>query len=322
MTTPKLLADIGGTNARFAIEVERGKLESVVVLKCANYPTLPDALHAYLALPEAIKSGSDKVKIAGIAIANPVHGDTIKMTNHHWTFSIQAIKQEFKFEQLLVVNDFKALAMALPFLDQTQRYQVGAGKPVADSVIGLLGAGTGLGVSGIIPTDGKWFALDSEGGHASFSPTNPIEISLLQYALQKHNHVSSERFLSGAGLELTYQALNANANTKADDIDIPEIMRRGLNDECPLCKQTLSLFCEMLGTMAGNLAISLGATGGIYIGGGIVPRLGQFFADSNFRYRFEHKGRLTNYLSHIPTYVITEAYPAFIGISAMLAQGE
>lgn len=320
MTLPTLLADIGGTNARFVLEVTPGKFDSLLVLKCADYPTLSDAMRTYLSHPEAIKSGAEKVQKAGFAIANPVHGDTIKMMNHHWTFSIQAVQQEFNFQTFLVVNDFKALAMALPFLNHTQKYQVGLGEPQPNSVIGLLGAGTGLGVCGLIPANGAWFALDSEGGHASFSPTNQHEIDILQFALQQYKHVSSERFMSGAGIRLIYQAIAANRRLQADDIETSEISRRGLANECSLCRETLTTFCEMFGSMAGNLAITLGTTGGIYIGGGIIPRLGQFFSDSPFRQRFEQKGRLAKYLSNIPTYVITEPYPAFIGVSAMLAQ--
>ncbi|PRC94976.1 glucokinase [Solimicrobium silvestre] len=314
---PNLLADIGGTNARFALETAPGKHEAILVLPCAHYPTLSDAIRAYLTSPVA---AGVKIKKAGVAIANPVHSDVVQMTNHHWSFSIQAVQKEFDFQTLLVVNDFKALAMALPFLDHTQKYQVGTGQPQNNSAIGLLGAGTGLGVSGLIPTKHGWVALDSEGGHTSFSPTNQREMSILQFALQKYKHVSSERLMSGAGIQLIYQALASNQNLTVDDIDTPEITRRGLNNECPVCREVLSTFCELLGTMASNLAITLGAKGGIYIGGGIVPRLGEFFSTSNFRQRFEQKGRFANYLGQIPTYVITEPYPAFIGVSALLAQ--
>jgi glucokinase len=320
MTAPHLLADIGGTNARFALETAPGKIEFILVFKCADYPSLSDALRAYLAHPEAIKLGANQAKKMGIAIATPIHGDSVQMMNHHWRFSIQAMKEEFAFDMFLVVNDFKALAMSLPFLNDTQKVQVGGGQAEPNSVIGLIGAGTGLGVSGLIPVNGKWLALDSEGGHTSFAPTNELEIDLLKYALQQHHHVSSERFMSGAGMLLTYHAIAERKQILVDEIEVPEIMRRGLAKECPICNETLSTFCELLGSMAGNLAITLGTTGGMYIGGGIVPRLGQFFSDSNFRHRFEHKGRLTKYLSQIPTYVITEPYPAFIGIAALLAQ--
>jgi glucokinase len=318
---PALLADVGGTNARFTLEVAPRKFAAIIVLKCADYPTLSDAIRAYLRHPLALEAGAADVKKAGIAIANPVYSDIVKMTNHDWSFSIQSVQNEFGFQPLLVVNDFKALAMALPYLDDTQKYQVGEGKAEQHAAIGLLGAGTGLGVSGLVPTGATgWVALDSEGGHTSFSPNSQTEIDILRFAAQKYSHVSSERLMSGAGIQLIYQALASQRNVEIEDLDTPEITRRGLSGECPLCVETLSTFCEMLGSMASNLAVLFGAKGGIYIGGGIVPRLGQFFSDSNFRKRFVQKGRFADYLSHIPTYVITEPYPAFIGISALLHQ--
>ena len=172
--SPSLLADVGGTNARFALETAPGRFEAILVLKCADYATISDAIRAYLQHPLARDAGAAEVKKAGIAIANPINSDVVKMTNHHWSFSIRSVENEFNFQPLVVVNDFKALAMALPHLDHTQKYQVGEGQPVAHAAIGLLGAGTGLGVSGLIPGPGTdhWIALDSEGGHTSFSPTS------------------------------------------------------------------------------------------------------------------------------------------------------
>jgi len=321
-TFPALIADVGGTNARFALESEPGQFSAILVLKCADYPTISDAIRAYLHHPLSLEAGSGSVRKAGIAIANPIVGDVVKMTNHHWSFSIRSVENEFNFQPLLVVNDFTALAMALPHLDDTQKYQVGEGHPVPRAAIGLVGAGTGLGVSGLIAVPGSdnWSALDSEGGHTTFSPSNQREIDVLQFALKKYSHVSSERLMSGPGIKLIYQALSARAGVVAEEIEIPEITRRGMSGECPVCTETLSTFCEMLGTMASNLAVTLGAKGGIYIGGGIVPRLGKFFNDSGFRQSFVQKGRFADYLNPIPTYVITEPYPAFIGISALLAQ--
>ena len=322
---PSLLADVGGTNARFALETEPGKFAAIQVLKCADYPTLSDAIRAYLAHPLSQQAGAAEVRKAGIAIANPINSDVVKMTNHHWSFSIRSVQAEFHFQPLLVVNDFKALAMAVPYLDHTQKYQVGKGQPVAHAAIGLLGASTGLGVSGLIPHPAhpgsdRWTALDSEGGHTSFAPTNQREIAILQYALTKFSHVSSERLISGPGICLIYEALAARAGVPADALDTAEITRRGLAGTCPVCLETLHAFCAMLGTTASNLALTLGAKGGVYIGGGIVPRLGHFFEQSEFRSSFVKKGRFASYLNPIPTYVITAAYPAFIGISALLAQ--
>ncbi|MET3109297.1 glucokinase [Oxalobacteraceae bacterium GrIS 1.18] len=242
------------------------------------------------------------------------------MTNHHWLFSIKSVQKEFGLSTLLVVNDFNALAMALPFLNQQQKYQLGTGHAQENVVIGLVGAGTGLDVSGLIRANDSWTALDSEGGHTSFAPRSTRETAILKYALQIYDHVSSERLLSGAGLQLIYRALATDQNIPSEDIDAPEIMARGLANACPLCRAVLDTFCEVLGTVAGNLALTLGAKGGVYIGGGIVPRLGEYFNHSGFRERFEQRGRFTDYLRQVPTFVITEPFPAFTGISVILAQ--
>jgi glucokinase len=315
---PRLLADIGGTNARFALELGSGNAELIDVLPCAGYPTLCEALQAYLASPAVKAAAPDGVRHGAIAIANPVVGDVVRMTNHHWEFSIEGLRKECGFENLSVVNDFYALAMALPYLSDSEKVQVGGGKPVTDAPIGLVGAGTGLGVSGLIPTGQGWTALRSEGGHATFSPADSLEVAILQYAWREYKHVSAERFLSGAGLELIFRALSDHLGHGRDPLGAPEISRRALAAECPLCEQTVDTFCSILGTMAGNLAITLGAQGGVYIGGGIVPRLGERFARSPFRSRFEEKGRFAGYLAEVPTYVITAEYPAFVGVSAIL----
>jgi glucokinase len=314
----RLLADVGGTNARFALETAPGCVEQVQVLACADYPHFADALRAYLALPAVAAAGP--VQHAAVAIANPVDGDQIRMTNHHWQFSIAAVREALGLDTLLVVNDFYALARALPFLPASSKLQVGPGAARAGTPLGLLGAGTGLGVSGLVPCGASWIALNSEGGHVSFSPANEIEVAVLQYAWREFGHVSAERFLSGAGVELLYRALAAIHGKPAEALLAPDISRRALDGSCPLSAQVLDVFCGMLGTVAGNLAVTLGAQGGIYIGGGIVPRLGQRFASSPFRSRFEEKGRFAAYLSQVPTYVITAEYPAFLGVSAVLAE--
>jgi glucokinase len=322
--SPRLLADIGGTNARFALETGPGSIALIEVLPCAAYATLADALRAYLALPAVAAVGA--VRHGAIAIANPIVGDFVRMTNHHWEFSIEALRRECGFDELAVVNDFYALAMALPHLADGEKRQVGGGAPVAGSPIGLLGAGTGLGVSGLVPAENtppgakpSWTALRSEGGHVTFSPANEMEVAILQFAWREFEHVSAERFLSGSGLELIYRGLAHHRGVAAEALDAPEITRRGLGGTCALCAEVIEVFCGMLGTVAGNLAVTLGAQGGVYIGGGIVPRLGERFAASCFRARFEQKGRFGGYLAQVPTYVITADYPAFVGVSAILA---
>jgi glucokinase len=317
---PRLLADVGGTNARFALEVAPGQICHVAVLPCAHYPSLAHALGAYLALPDVAAAGGALMRDAGIAIANPVDGDLVRMTNHHWKFSIAALRAECRLRTLLVVNDFTALARALPLLSNAEKCQIGGGAAREHGALGLIGPGTGLGVSALIASKGGWVALDSEGGHVSFSPADAIEIAILQFALTEFSHVSAERLMSGAGIELIYRALAQRAGVAAEALAAAEIMRRALAAESPLCDQVIDTFCKMLGTVAGNLAVTLGARGGIYIGGGIVPRLGERFARSGFRARFEQKGRFGAYLAQVPTYVVQAQYPAFLGVSAMLSE--
>jgi glucokinase len=312
---PRLLADIGGTNARFALETGPGEIGQVQVYPCADYPGVAEVIKKYL---KDTRIG--RVNHAAIAIANPVDGDQVSMTNHDWTFSIESTRRALGFDTLLVVNDFTALAMALPGLTDSQRVQVGGGARRPNSVIGLLGPGTGLGVSGLIPADDRWIALGSEGGHATFAPADEREDLVLQYARKKWSHVSFERVCAGPGIEVIYRALAARDKKRvAAGFDTSEVVKRALDGD-PLAAESVDVFCGILGTFAGNIAVTLGALGGIYIGGGVVPRLGEFFARSSFRKRFEAKGRFETYLQNVPTYVITAEYPAFLGVSAILAE--
>ncbi|HEY4298506.1 MAG TPA: bifunctional transcriptional regulator/glucokinase [Paraburkholderia sp.] len=312
---PRLLADIGGTNARFALETGPGEIGSVQVYPCADYPGVAEVIKKYL---KDTRIG--RVNHAAIAIANPVDGDQVRMTNHDWSFSIEATRRALGFDTLLVVNDFTALAMALPGLTDAQRVQVGGGARRPNSVIGLLGPGTGMGVSGLIPADDRWIALGSEGGHATFAPADEREDIVLQYARKKWSHVSFERVAAGPGIEVIYRALAGRDKKRvAANVDTVDIVTRAMEGE-PLAAESVDVFCGILGTFAGNIAVTLGALGGIYIGGGVVPRLGEFFARSSFRKRFEAKGRFEAYLQNVPTYVITAEYPAFLGVSAILAE--
>jgi glucokinase len=318
---PRLLADIGGTNARFVLETRPGQFDAVCVLSCSDFSSLLNALTYYLGSVRAQATGAARVRHAAIAVANPVDGDVVRIMNNHWVFSIEALRVALGFDTLLVVNDFTALAMALPHLQPDQRLQVGAGKARADSVIGLIGSGTGLGVSGLIPSEGRWTALGSEGGHVSFAPCDQREMDVLSYAWREMPHVSTERLLSGRGLELIYRALGERVGrNNLVPLSASEVTSRAQDGSCTLCIEAVDCFCAIFGSVAGNVAMTLGALGGIYIGGGIVPRLGPLFAHSPFRRRFEEKGRLSAYLAQIPTYVITAAHPTFVGASAILAQ--
>ena len=314
--SPRLLADIGGTYARFTIEPAAGVFQHTASLRCAEHADFHAAVTAYLS---GLTPGVPHIEHAAIAIANPVEGDQVRMTNYHWRFSIEQMRQRLGLASLVVVNDFTALAMSLPRLAPGERRQVGGGTAHERSVVGLLGAGAGLGVSGLIPAAEGWVALGTEGGHTSFSPRDEREIAILRYGLQTYSHFSHERLLSGPGLALIHRALRHHAGLPEQTLAPPEITRRALDGSDALCVETLDAFCAVLGNVAGNLAVTLGAMGGIYIGGGIVPRLGQYFDRSPFRSRFEDKGRFTDYVKVIPTYVITAEQATFVGASAILA---
>lgn len=311
---PRLLADIGATNARFALERAPGRAEAIEVLRCGDYAGIVDVIQAYLR-----QQGGLAPRHAAIAIANPIDGDHVKMTNRDWQFSIEETRRALGFDTLLVVNDFTALAMALSRLSAGERVQVGGGSAAPDGVIGLIGPGTGLGVSGLIPAEDRWITLGSEGGHTTFAPADERELFLLQYAWREMPHVSSERFVSGPGLELIHRALaERNGVAGVQPLSAGDIVTRALAGGDPLCVEVVDCFCAMLGTVAADLALTLGSVGGIYIGGGVVPRLGELFQRSPFRQRFEAKGRFADYLARIPTYLITAPYPALQGVSTIL----
>jgi len=316
MDGPRLLADIGGTNARFALERAPGQIDTIQTLRCSDYAEFAMAVTTYLEHNQDVQ-----VRHAAIAIANPVQGDQVKMTNHHWSFSIEQTRRLLGLDTLLVVNDFTALSMALPHLEQSHCVQIGGGSALEGGVIGLVGAGTGLGVGGLIPSEGRWIALGSEGGHASFSPNNEREAAILQYCWRIYTHVSAERLISGPGLETIYKALcHIDQVAQPDELTAAQIVERALKQNDALCLEVIDCFCGMLGTLASNVAVTLGTLGGIYIGGGVVPHLGDYFARSVFRTRFESKGRFNAYMQKIPTFVITAPYPAFVGVAAILAE--
>ena len=312
---PRLLADIGATHARFALETAPGVLRSVRVLKCDDFAGIVPLLHSYLADHKNIR-----LNHAAFALANPISGDTIRMTNRDWTFSTDEVRRELGLNTLLIVNDFTALAMSLSGLSGADLMQVGGGAPASNAVIGVLGPGTGLGVSGVIPTVDGLVTLGSEGGHVNFAPADEREFAILQFAWKEWSHVSNERLISGPGMEIIYRALAERAGKQVAPRSSPDIISGALDDNDPLCLEVLECFCSMLGGAAANLAVTLGAFGGIFIGGGIVPRICELFAKSGFRARFEAKGRFTDYLSQIPTYVIMTPNPAFYGVATILSE--
>jgi glucokinase len=312
---PRLLADIGATHARFALEAAPGVLRNVAVLLCDDYPGIVPLLQAYLA-----QAGAGRISHAAFALANPISGDFIRMTNRDWQFSTDEVRRSLGLNTLLIVNDFTALAMALPGFKPEDLMQVGEGTPQANAVAGVLGPGTGLGVSGVIPTVDGFVTLGSEGGHVNFAPSDEREFAILQYAWREWKHVSNERLISGPGMEIIYRALAQRNGAEVAPRSSAEIISGALEQQDALCLEVLECFSGMLGGAAANLGVTLGAFGGIFIGGGIVPRMGEWFKTSPFRARFEAKGRFTDYLAQIPTYVIMTPNPALNGVSAILSE--
>jgi glucokinase len=314
----RLLGDIGATNARFALADAAGTLERVRVLACDDYPGLEAAITAYLAGDGFAPPPQE----AALAVASPVTGDAVTLTNHPWSFSIAQLKQALGLSRLLIVNDFTANALAVPRLRPEDRMAVGGGTAAAGAPIGVLGPGTGLGVSGLVPTPQGFVPLASEGGHVTLPPADAREGAVLDRLRQRLDHVSAERVVSGQGLVTLYTTLAEIAGVPAGPFTPAQIADRAIGESEPLVREALAMFCAMLGTVAGNLALTLGARGGIYIAGGIVPRLGARIAESAFRRRFEAKGRMRPYVAAIPTYVVTHPVPAFLGLLALLDRPE
>jgi glucokinase len=312
--TTWLVGDIGATNARFGLMSPERELLHTQTYACEEYPTIEDALAAYL----GVRGELPMPRQGAIAIASAITGDRVAMTNHPWSFSIVALKARFAFERLEIINDFTAAALALPYLGPDDRTTVGAGVAVDGAPKGVLGPGSGLGVSGLIRCGSSWVPLTGEGGHATLAPASDRESAAIDRMRRHFDHVSAERVLSGPGLVNLYNTLASVDAVPSLGYTPAQITDHAIHHADPLCVETVAMFCAMLGTIAGNLALTLGARGGVYIAGGIVPRLGRLFADSPFRERFEAKGRFKDYMAAIPTYVVTHRLPAFLGCAALL----
>jgi len=315
--TTWLVGDIGATNARFGLVAPAGGILHSSTFACADFADIGTAIGAYLA-----QRGDLPMPRAGaLAIAAAVTDDLVRMTNHPWHFSVAALRDLLGFERLVVINDFTAVALAVPHLVAGDRMPVGGGVPVKGAPIAVLGPGSGLGASGIVSSGSGWMALTGEGGHATMAPANDREDAVLRLMRRRFDHVSAERCLSGPGLVNLYNCLAELDGVPAEPYTAAQITDPETDADNKLCGEATAMFCAMLGTIAGNLALSLGARGGVYIAGGIVPRLGTRFVESGFRERFEAKGRMRPYLAAIPCYVVTHRLPAFLGCAAALANG-
>ncbi len=312
-----LIADIGGTNARFALCSAEGEIVSPLTLECKKYPSLEAAAKAYLTW---VKYRGPAIKEAAFAVACPVLTDRVSLTNYDWSFSIGELQDQLRLDHLTVVNDFVAQALAVPLLKDHQKIKIGQGEAAEGFPIVVVGPGTGLGVSILVPQpDGRWTALASEGGHATMPAPYPEEERVIAALRQEYGHVSAERVVSGMGLTNLYKTLLTLHGQEGKSLLPEEISYRALKGDA-LCKEAVQMMFGLLGTLAGNLALTAGALGGVYIAGGIIPREGllEMFKESSFRVRFEAKGRFTSYLSRIPTYVMRADYPAFLGLYGLV----
>jgi glucokinase len=323
LARPWLVADIGGTNARFGWVAQGSDgVAHVATLPVAAHEGPAAAVRAYLGTLAA-QLGADyrPPHAAALAVATAVGADTVALTNSGWSLSRQALRRELALDELLVLNDFEALALSLPRLAGSQRRVIGPAVVGASGcAMAVIGPGTGLGVAGIVPSAHGWVALPGEGGHASVSPADDFESQLLRCARLEFAHVSAERLLSGIGLPVLHRAVAAVRGVQVDVLSAEDVVERGMSRQDKVCDATLDAFCALLGSFAGNVALVLGARGGVFIGGGIVPRLGERFFVSRFRERFEAKGRFQDYLKAIPTSLITDTLVALTGASVALEQ--
>lgn len=311
-----LVADVGGTNIRLALVKEHGgDLLARQSYPCQQFTGLAGAISHYLA------EIGQQVDRATIAIAGPCDTDLLTMTNLGWQFSQAETKKALGLRHLQVINDFTAIALAIPHLTAEQLITIYAPASQGTGPKAVCGPGTGLGVAHLIPRQDNWLVLPGEGGHQNFAPQNAQEEKLLSFLRPLFGHVSAERLLSGPGLVNIYQALNATTNSAPLALTAAEITDHALKKTCPICQETLALFCRALGSFSGDLALNMACWGGIYLAGGIVPRFPDYLRHSDFLKSFQAKGRFRPYLENIPVFIIMEPYPGLIGAASQMFRG-
>ena len=316
---PWLVADIGGTNARFGLVHEPdGDVTQVRTLKGRDHASPQAAAQAYL---DSELPAGQHVGRAALAVAAPVDDAPIRLTNSHWLVSHADIARALKLPRLRLLNDFEALALSLPRLRAPRDViPFGGGSAHPDRPKAIIGPGTGLGVASCVPLgDGRWMALAAEGGHVSVSAADDFEAEVIRLLRRDFPHVSAERLLSGTGLPHLHRAVCELRGEPAERLEPAEITRRALDGLHPGACATLDTFCAMLGGFAGNVALTVGARGGVCVAGGIAQILGERLIDSRFRERFESKGRMSPYLAQIETSLLIAPHAALSGAAAALA---
>ncbi len=307
-----LVADIGGTNARFALaDLATLELAACHRVHCAEHKSLDAALGAYLA------TLTERPSQAVIAVAGPVNSDEISLTNAPWSFTREELCRATGLAEVMLLNDFAALAHALPHLAAADLHQIGGEAPVEHATKLVLGPGTGLGVATLVWSGERFVAMPGEGGHATLGASDQRELALLERVRKGRKHLSAERVLSGPGIAELYRAVAASHGEDEGEPKPNDVVDAGLNGEVR-ASETLELFMTLLGRFAGDAALLVGARGGVYLGGGIAPKIARILSSGTFRAAFEQKGRMTAYLAPIPIYVILAELAALKGAAAVL----
>lgn len=325
-TAPVLLADIGGTNARFALADVTAPspllADSVRLYEVDDFPSLPDAAARYLE-DTGINAGGNAVKHAVMAVAGRVDGDEARITNFPWVISIRRTCQRLGLDGMRLVNDFTAQSMAVLAMRPDDVVAIG-GTPWAarrgergnDRTFAVIGPGTGLGVGGLLIRDRRPFPLSTEGGHVDFAPGTPEEIAILQQLSQEFGRVSIERLISGMGLVNIHRALSRIAGVDAGPRE-PKDITEGAARGDARCQRAVDVFCAVFGAAAGDLVLTLGAWDGVFLAGGLVPKLLETLQHSAFRARFEHKGRFSPAMAEIPTLAVMHPQPGLLGAAVI-----
>jgi len=320
-----LIGDIGGTNARFALaNSDRVVFEKPMTLQCADFPSAVAAMGHFL---EAVSAGSPDAIC--LAAAGPVIGESIKVTNNHWTLSAEEIRRDLGVARVKLLNDFEAIAWSIPNIEGQFLESVGQTSqedlPAGDFSVAIIGPGTGLGTGGLFRRDGRMIPVVGEGGHIGFAPRSKIQIDVLEILREKFERVCIEQLLSGSGIENTYQALHALRGDNRQQLSAPEIFAAAEAGSDLVAADATQLFFELLGQAAGDIALVLGAHDGVYLAGGIVKRYPEMLHTSGFRNAFESKGHHHSMMEHIPTRLITYDEPGLLGaahcVRELLLQG-
>ena len=308
----RLIGDIGGTNTRLALIQSGTEWTAMRSFSNEDYPSLEAVIRDYLADRNA------RPDAAAFAVAGPVRGGRVRLTNRGWTIDSAHLKDRFGLDHCRVVNDFSAVAMGIPALSEADLEKAGGGESDSNAPVAILGPGTGLGVGGIVPGRDGGRVLVTEGGHATLAPADDGQARLLARLRRRFGHVSAERAVSGQGIENIYRALAEIEGVDVNPLSAAEVGEAAKTGGDPLAAEALGEFFRFLGAVAGDLALTYGAFGGVYIAGGIVPRYLPGFRGSRFREAFESKGRMSDYLKPIPVFVILHEEVELLGLAASL----